>query len=237
MAIFHGAKLYEPTPKIENGGFFLLGNPVAFHLTAGQDHGLEGPDALMDCVTQASAVLADKAYDADERMRQKLDKEGFTMSSKPHQEITECIFCKIAQKRENAYIIWESDTHMAFLSIFPNTPGVTVVIPRKHFTSYVFDLNDYDLTELILATKRVAQILDKKLETVSRTATVFEGFGVNHVHAKLFPMHKTENLKEWKPIKSFVNKYFDHYEGYISSHDGMRAPNESLELMHKKLTK
>jgi transposase len=52
-----------------------LGNPVAFHLTAGQRHDLEGSDALMEYLTQASAVLADKAYDADERVRQKLEEK------------------------------------------------------------------------------------------------------------------------------------------------------------------
>ena len=53
-----------------------MGNPTSFHLTAGQDHDLEGSDALMDYLTQAKAVLADKAYDADERMRQKLEEKG-----------------------------------------------------------------------------------------------------------------------------------------------------------------
>lgn len=147
----------------------------------------------------------------------------------------ECIFCKIVNRQEHGYIVWESETHMAFLSIFPNTPGVTVVIPKKHFESYVFDLNDQDLTDLVLAAKTVAKLLDKKLQTVSRTAAVFEGFGVNHVHVKLFPMHGTHALTEWRPIKSSVDKYFDSYEGYISSHDGPRATDESLRLMQKHI--
>ena len=49
-----------------------LGNPTAFHLTAGQACDLEGADALMDELIKAEAVLADKAYDADERVRNKL---------------------------------------------------------------------------------------------------------------------------------------------------------------------
>ena len=53
-----------------------LGNPTGFHLTAGQDSDLEGADALMDELIVAEAVLADKAYDADERVRHKLEKEG-----------------------------------------------------------------------------------------------------------------------------------------------------------------
>ena len=37
-----------------------------------------GADALMDEMTKADFVLADKAYDADERMRQKLEEKGCT---------------------------------------------------------------------------------------------------------------------------------------------------------------
>ena len=53
-----------------------LGNPTSLHLTAGQNHDLEGSDTLMDHLTQADAALADKAYDADERVRQKLKEKG-----------------------------------------------------------------------------------------------------------------------------------------------------------------
>ena len=53
-----------------------LGNPTSFHLTAGQRHDLEGADALMEHLTKAKAVLADKAYDADERVRNKLSESG-----------------------------------------------------------------------------------------------------------------------------------------------------------------
>ena len=53
-----------------------LGNPTGFHLTPGQQHDLEGADALMGLITQAEAVLADKAYDADERVRKKLAEKG-----------------------------------------------------------------------------------------------------------------------------------------------------------------
>lgn len=53
-----------------------LGNPTGFYLTPGQEHDLVGADALMDQLTQASAVLADKAYDADERVRAKLEMKG-----------------------------------------------------------------------------------------------------------------------------------------------------------------
>ncbi|WP_375332390.1 transposase [Candidatus Tisiphia endosymbiont of Temnostethus pusillus] len=50
-----------------------LGNPTEFHLTPGQAHDLQGYNVLMNELTKANAVLADKAYDADARMQDKLD--------------------------------------------------------------------------------------------------------------------------------------------------------------------
>jgi transposase len=52
-----------------------LGNPTGLHLTAGQAPDLDGADALLDRVT-AQALIADKAYDADERMIHKLNRRG-----------------------------------------------------------------------------------------------------------------------------------------------------------------
>ncbi len=150
----------------------------------------------------------------------------------PH---TDCIFCKIVASEAPSHRVWEDADHLAFLSIFPNTEGVTVVIPKKHYPSYAFDLPDDVLSALIVATKHVAKLLDAKLADVGRTAMVFEGFGVDHVHAKLFPMHGTANMAEWRPIESGVAKYFDQYEGYISSHDYERADDATLASLAAKL--
>jgi hypothetical protein len=68
---------------------------------------------------------------------------------------------------------------MAFLSIFPNTEGVTVVIPKDHYGSYAFDLPDEVLANLTIAAKKVGKLLDTALETVGRTGLIYEGFGEN----------------------------------------------------------
>lgn len=52
-----------------------LGNPTGFFLSGGQAHDLEGADALLDNF-QGQALLADKVYDADERVRQRLVVKG-----------------------------------------------------------------------------------------------------------------------------------------------------------------
>jgi transposase len=44
-----------------------LGNPVGFHLTGGEVHDLVGADELLPDM-QANVLLADRAFDADERV-------------------------------------------------------------------------------------------------------------------------------------------------------------------------
>ena len=140
-----------------------------------------------------------------------------------------CIFCKIIKNEMPCHLVDENEDFMAFLTIFPNTLGATVVIPKKHYPSYAFDLEDDVLTGLMLYTKQIAKKLDHFFEDVGRTAMVFEGFGVDHIHAKLFPMHGTKQMHEnWKQVSSNVDKYFDQYEGYISSHDFKRADDGEL---------
>jgi diadenosine tetraphosphate (Ap4A) HIT family hydrolase len=149
----------------------------------------------------------------------------------------DCIFCKIANKKEQAYIIWENENFMAFLSIYPNTDGVTVVIPKKHYPSYIFDMEDNLINEIMKAVKKVSKIIDSKLENVGRTALIFEGFGVNHLHAKLFPMHGTKKLtNNWQMVKSNQNIFFTQYNGYVSSHDYNDYKKQQLIEIYKKLT-
>lgn len=146
----------------------------------------------------------------------------------------DCVFCKIVNGELPCHKIWEDEKHIAFLSIFPNTDGFTVVATKEHYPSYAFDLPDDVLKNIIIAAKKVGKLMDLKMEDVGRTGLILEGFGVDHVHAKLFPMHGTK-IKEWKPIKSNVNKFFEKYEGYISSHDYKREDDKKLAELAKKI--
>ncbi|MDF3918570.1 HIT family protein [Salinicola salarius] len=146
-----------------------------------------------------------------------------------------CIFCDIVAGRAPAHRIWEDESHLAFLSIFPNTEGFSVVIPKAHHPSYAFDRDDEVLRQLIVATKQVARRLDRALEGVARCGMFFEGYGVDHLHAKLFPMHGTGGDAAFKPIESRVDKYFDVYEGYLSSHDYRRADDAGLAALAARI--
>ena len=59
-----------------------LGNPTGFHLTPGQAHDLEGADVWLPGMT-ADTLIADKAFDADERVIEPLRKAGKTIVIPP----------------------------------------------------------------------------------------------------------------------------------------------------------
>ena len=91
-----------------------LGNPTGFHLTPGQAHDLDGADQLLPNL-QADALIADRAYDADERVMEPLSQAGkvAVIPPKPNRKnprdydrhlykerhLIENFFCKLKQFR------------------------------------------------------------------------------------------------------------------------------------------
>ena len=61
-----------------------LGNPVGFHLTGGQEHDRAGADALLPTL-EADTLLADKAFDADQRVLAPLAEASKVAVIPPHQ--------------------------------------------------------------------------------------------------------------------------------------------------------
>jgi len=146
--------------------------------------------------------------------------------------MADCIFCKIINGEIPSFKIWEDKDHLAILDIFPNTRGMTLVMPKKHFGSYAFDMPEKDYAKLMIAARKVGKLLDAKLGT-SRTAAVMEGMGVNHMHVKLYPMHGVG--KEFKETWSSERAYFDRYPGHISTVLGPEADKKGLDKLAKLL--
>ncbi len=146
----------------------------------------------------------------------------------------DCIFCRIVVGEESHHKVWEDEKHIAFLSIFPNTEGVTVVITKDHYPSDFYAVPEEVFMGLTEAARKVGALLNQAFDDVARTGLVYEGFGVDHLHAKLFPMHGTQ-ARDWKPIISNVKIYSDKYDGHISTHDGVRADDDKLAATAKKI--
>ena len=149
------------------------------------------------------------------------------------QQQSDCLFCKIADKVLPAHHIFENKEHIAFLTPFPNTPGFSVVMPKKHHPSYGFAAPENILLELIKTAKEVAILIDKHL-SVKRTGLIMEGYGIDHLHAKLFPMHGIPD-GAWKPILSEDKTFHNRYTGMIASNDGPRMSDAELSRIATKI--
>jgi diadenosine tetraphosphate (Ap4A) HIT family hydrolase len=139
-----------------------------------------------------------------------------------------CIFCKIARGEFDSAKIWEDDEFFAILDLNPNTRGMTLVLPKKHYDSYAFSMPDDVYVKFMIASKKVAKLLEKSLG-VKRVAMVMEGMGVNHAHVKLYPMYGIDDA--FKEISASPQAFFHRYQGYITTVLGPRADIQDLKKL------
>jgi histidine triad (HIT) family protein len=53
-----------------------------------------------------------------------------------------CIFCKIVNHDIPSQKIWENEEFYAFLDLSPNCKGQSLIIPKKHYDSDLFEVKD-----------------------------------------------------------------------------------------------
>ncbi len=97
--------------------------------------------------------------------------------------MSDCLFCKIANKQIDTKLITETDDYVAFNDISPQAPVHALVIPKKHFSS----LNDIDDVELIGKLMQGARETAEKLGVKDNYRTVINtgkeaGQAVFHIH-------------------------------------------------------
>lgn len=104
----------------------------------------------------------------------------------------ECIFCKIVNKEIPNYTVYEDGFVLAFLDIFPHAKGHTVVIPKKHFNTYL-ELNDEDARLMLQGVKealeRVNFVLKPDGFNVGWNERPAGGQVVPHLHFHIFPRY------------------------------------------------
>lgn len=143
------------------------------------------------------------------------------------------LFPRIIRGEEQQWRVWEDNEHVAFLTPFPNTPGLTVLVPRKPLTSDIFRLNESDYTALLVATRKVAHLVQEGMNAHG-VALIFEGFEFDYAHAKLIPL--VPQPKAPKP-PVVVSQFCPTYTGYVTSVDGPPANKEDLTEIHTKITR
>jgi len=141
---------------------------------------------------------------------------------------TDCLFCKIVDGKIPFHLVNEDKNHLAILDIYPSVLGQTLVLPKKHYNSYVFAMPDRSYSGLMSFTRDTVAILDSRLRLV-RTCMVVEGMEVDHAHIKLYPIHRVLN--------SVADGVADlnEYKGYITTLHGARMDDLQLQRVAEKI--
>ncbi len=133
--------------------------------------------------------------------------------------VDDCIFCQIASGAEPHHSIFEDEVHLGFLDIFANTEGFSVVITREHHPSDIARADAAVVCELMRAARLVAAKIASAYDDVDRCAVVFEGMMIDHLHAKVIPMHQTAGLRPGPEADTTArgDQFFEAYPGYITT--------------------
>lgn len=102
------------------------------------------------------------------------------------------IFSNIISGEIPSYKIYEDKDYFAFLDINPNALGHTLCIPKKE-VDQVFDLDDDNLSGLMIFSKKVARAI-KKAVVCKRVGISVIGLEVPHVHIHLIPINTMDDM-------------------------------------------
>ena len=98
----------------------------------------------------------------------------------------DCIFCNIINGSMPAFKIYEDDSFIAFLDIFPRVKGHALVVPKKHYR-WVYDVPEFG------EYWEVARTVGTTIQTIVEakfTSFVTVGEEVHHAHIHILPQNE-----------------------------------------------
>ncbi|OQX01014.1 histidine triad nucleotide-binding protein [Candidatus Parcubacteria bacterium A4] len=113
--------------------------------------------------------------------------------------MTDCIFCKIANKEIPSRAVYEDSELFAFKDINPKAPIHILIVPKKHIAS-VNELRSEDEAlagKMILAAKKIAEEQGVKEKGYKLLINVGKGAGqiVEHIHLHFLSGWPNENIE------------------------------------------
>ena len=125
------------------------------------------------------------------------------------------IFTRIIQGEIPCYKVAEDDKYFAFFDINPLAKGHTLVIPKKE-TDYIFDMQDSDLSEMMIFAKKVARAIKSVLPCTKIGVTVI-GLEVPHAHIHLVPINSIYDMDFSKPKLKLAPSEFESLRQLIAA--------------------
>lgn len=139
-------------------------------------------------------------------------------------QIMDCLFCDIIGKKKEAHIIYEDNSVVAFLDVFPCATGHTLVVPRRHMET-IIEMQDTEIGFFWKGVRTVTLLLLEKLSphgfTIGINHGKVSGQAIEHMHVHIIPRYEGDgggslhSVVHIPPAESVA----DVYKNIINSHD------------------
>jgi len=107
----------------------------------------------------------------------------------------DCLFCDILDGKKDGYFLYEDNSHVAFLDIYPIDVGHSLVLPRKHHEK-ITDMAPEDVGNLFSNVPKIAKAI---LEATGADAfSIAQNNGkaakqiIPHVHIHIIPRYNSK---------------------------------------------
>lgn len=108
------------------------------------------------------------------------------------------IFALIIRGEAPCYKLYEDDDVLAFLDVFPQSYGHTLVIPKKAAARNILEIDGDSLGKVMAVVQRVTRVLVDELQPAGVQVAQFNGAPagqtVFHIHMHVIPRFAGENL-------------------------------------------
>lgn len=111
---------------------------------------------------------------------------------------TQNIFAKIIRGEAPCYKLYEDDEVLAFLDVFPQSYGHTLVIPKKAAARNILEIDSASLAKVMAVVQRLTRVLVDELQPAGVQVAQFNGAPagqtVFHIHMHIVPRFEGEKL-------------------------------------------
>jgi len=106
----------------------------------------------------------------------------------------DCIFCAIVAGAAEASFVYQDDTVVAFMDLFPVTPGHLLVVPRRHAVG-LQDLPEPDGVAVWRVAHRLGRVVRHDGVNLFLADGAAAGQEVFHVHLHVIPRFEGDGFK------------------------------------------
>ncbi len=118
------------------------------------------------------------------------------------------IFTRIIKGEIPSHKVYEDDTTLAFLDIFPAAEGHSLVIPKKQ-VEFIWDLPPEDYIALMESVQKVGRRL-REITGKHYVGTMVIGTDVPHAHVHVVPFETAQEIKAVATMEGRDSKDPDH---------------------------